>query len=244
MKSIYINNSIKSLLIIIISLSTNLIFSQISGSISFSYNDITFQNDTYINDSIYIRIKMKNLRNLDSIGKPELPFKSLKFIIPYDMEVDNIYISSISNETININNQIYPAQPPIFNSSSFTNPEFVDPVSKIYESNIIFPLQILSVTNYGFFDGVNKIVSINIFPIQYQPLLNKLIFHSNINFTLNLKPSNDKSYVIPCSKSGKTQQLYDNILSHMVYNPEYNKISIQNSFKCYTFEIITFITGL
>lgn len=69
---------------------------QISHSVSFSETDIVFKIVTGSDSVDYTKIEMGNLQFIDQTGKPELPVKYVKLIIPSDEDVNNIQIDFLN----------------------------------------------------------------------------------------------------------------------------------------------------
>lgn len=194
-------------------------YSQISYSVSFNQDSLNITNET-LKGIVYSKINYKNIFNTkSSVGKPELPCVTKRFIIPANMDVDQINIVSSSFQEVSLTHKILPKQSDIPTSINYVPTNVFSFDSAVYFSNNPFPANIVSKTNIGYFDGGNKIVTVTIYPVQYLPTSYKIKFYTNLNFNLTLKPSNTNN-VIHKGKRKDDKSLYDNILKTMVDNPQ------------------------
>jgi len=96
--------------------------------------------------------------------------------------------------------------------------EFVKLDSSIYNSNKAYPQEIVKIVHQGYFDGTKRIVTIAITPFQYYPNSDSLEFYTNIDFTINLKDTQDNGIIVK-NRSIKNNLIYDEILKSIVDNP-------------------------
>ena len=124
------------------------------------------------------------------------------------------------------------------------------PNLQIYNSNEPFPDRIAKFIHSGYFDGNNHIVTLAVYPIQYLPNQNQLIFYSNINIILEMEATVAPDVTIRNRKPAN-QLLYDNILESIVENPEDissyqvkpitngNNLKLESQFPTYEYVVIT-----
>jgi len=70
----------------------------------------------------------------EAIGKPELPYNAINFVIPANEEVTGITINDTIKQEMGDTFLVYPAQPP--QKIGDPPPEFVPPDSEAYSSNL------------------------------------------------------------------------------------------------------------
>jgi len=71
----------------------------------------------------------------DAIGKPELPYNAINFVIPANEEVTGITINDTIKQELGDTFFVYPAQPRV--KLDDPPPEFVPPDSEAYSSNLV-----------------------------------------------------------------------------------------------------------
>lgn len=144
-------------LLVILLLYSN-IHAQLNGQFS-----LTLQNLQFDTIGDYTRLSFPNCDIVKEPGHPELPYKMVNYLIPYDKKVGSITISNTSSQMIEGNYLLYPAQPdyPI----NELPPAFVEPDSIIYNSNAIYPNGLVEIA--GQYYDKNKIENIE---MQYKPL--------------------------------------------------------------------------
>lgn len=189
---------------------------QILHSVSFGRDNFSYSSKIARDSNSYDKITFKDLYQSGEAGKPELPVKHVKLLIPPDQEVDNIVITWKQDVEIPGSFKVYPAQYPIPMRDGEL-PPFAKPDSVVYSSDELFPREIVEVVHDGYFDGSNHIVAVAIYPIQYRPKSGKLVLHSSVDFALNLKSSMKKPIYVQ-QRSKKNQEMYDAILKNLVDN--------------------------
>ncbi|MBP1646247.1 MAG: hypothetical protein H6Q16_1822 [Bacteroidetes bacterium] len=198
--------------ILITFLSSSYLFSQqsISYNVSFSPYAIT---DTLYNDSIvYNKIVINDCYITSDVGKPVLPVKYVRLLIPRGTRATNVIINQTSNnQTQTLLHKVCYATPPIPIGESLENvEEGFDTI--IYSQSTPFPTSRVSVVSQNFFRG-NCIVTIAVYPILYTPSINQISYVSNISFSLNYV--SDSNYLKDMYFDEKDRGL----LSHMIDNP-------------------------
>ncbi len=196
-------------------------FSQISYSVSFNQNFLTI-TDVTIDSTTYCSFNFTEAKNyIGDTGMPMIPFITKNFIIPTNMDVDDINITSSSFQKISLMHKVIPKQKDIPTSSHYFSVEnIVDPDSNIYNTNIPYPYNSIYHIGTGFFDGVNKIITVSIYPIQYLPLSDTVLFYTNINFTINLKIDSSYNNNFSIYRGCNDTAIYNNILRSLIDNPQ------------------------
>ncbi|MCF8343521.1 MAG: hypothetical protein K9H13_02695, partial [Bacteroidales bacterium] len=187
-------------------------FSQnITDQKTFDQNELSI-----IQDRSYDRLIYTDASYAVPVGAPELPTFVYRYVIPYDMKVDDITINNISTTTLAGTYNVYPKQPPLLMDSipdtSFKGP---DP---IYYELTEYPAQVVNKVMEPYPFGYH-IVEVKIFPVQYKPLDQLLVFNNSIDFTINLVPNPDAPQK-PYRQTIKSHNMICDMLAGQVENPD------------------------
>ena len=191
---------------------------QVSHSVEFNRSKISFTSLTAEDGNTYDKLLLADLSQTDEFGKPLLPVKYVKLIIPSNQDVDRVIFTNIEKREFEGEYMILPAQPGIPTSVDFQKSAFVPPDSSVYNSDQPYPAEAVKVIRDGYFDGSNHIVTVAVYPLQYKPKSGQLLFYSFIDFELTLKPGG----ILRAPggmRSRKNQKVYDAILERIVDNP-------------------------
>jgi hypothetical protein len=204
---------------------------QINYNLSFNLSDLKI-GDKIENNLSYQTIEYNGLYNTAEIGKPSLPVKYLRFIIPLDKEFDAINITPSSAIDSSLNYPVFPVQSPVPLSGTAFIPDFTYPDSVVYHS-ANWPVAQGIYINTGYFDKFNKIITIAIYPIVYYPILNKITIYRNIQININLKSASTVEQNERIWRSEKNINLYQGLLKSMVQNPQ-DVVSYSDTAKYYS----------
>ncbi len=199
--------------------SINNCFAQIKHTVLFSKSDLEMITEVERDGNTYTKIAYNSMKSTKEIGKPCLPVKYIKLIIPAEQDVKNITIDRAGTSEIQVSYPITPAQLPVPLSIEDVVPEFVSPDPKTYYSDANYPTESVELVHSGYFDGNNHIVTLAVYPIQYNPKSSKILFNDAIDFTLNLTAGESPKIKVQ-SRNVKNQKIYDTILKRLVDNPE------------------------
>jgi hypothetical protein len=117
-------------------------------------------------------------------GEPKLPVLKKLIEVPLDATFDYELITKEFKEIdladYGISNLMMPAQPPL--SKSIDNPEDLDFVfnEALYQVDAFYGQDLVKVVDLGIMRGV-RIARVEIAPVQYNPVQNKLIIYDNID---------------------------------------------------------------
>jgi hypothetical protein len=224
-------------------------YCQINHSVTFDQDELKIRTEVAEDKNSYSKIDMPSLRRSYSAGKPDIPFRYINLIIPSDKDVSEIVIEKTESENLSVSNFIYPAQPDVPISLDKKS-DFVKPDPAVYEKDANFPSEIVKIVHSGYFDGSNHIVTLAVYPMQYNPQKGSLIFYKSVNFRLNFQSTKTQPLNVRIRKE-KNQQIYNTILERLVNNsadipsyqdkPAINKISVVKSgpLPFYEYVIIT-----
>ena len=162
----------------------------------------------------YHCVSISKLLNLNSPGKPSLPFYTLRFLLPPDKELQDVAIIG-KNKIIKGNYKINPA--------SVMIPWFIDTKNaklavedQVYSKAQLFPGKLSSKWIISKLAGY-KIFSCNLYPVQFDPNYQKLHYYKKLDITLQLNADRSLSKVKPG---------YKKQISSLVCNPDFlNKYS-------------------
>jgi len=152
------------------------------GPYTLSYNlsqfEFSFENG-------YDRIKGTEMSAITDTGAPELPIKSLNFILPNGTKVQNVEILSLSLVPVAGTYNIYPTQPQV--PMSAPRPPWVEPDSLIYSKDELYPDSMpIKVTHRGGFSGI-PMVTITAYPLLYNPVRDSLYLVQSVTFRFTLE---------------------------------------------------------
>ncbi|HDP67392.1 MAG TPA: hypothetical protein ENN20_02695 [Candidatus Marinimicrobia bacterium] len=197
--------------------SAGITYSQLSHTVTFDRGDLQIEIESARDGNSYAKINLPSLRKTFDAGMPDLPVKYVKLIIPSDQDVAKISIEKASSAKMTISQPLFPAQPDVPISID-TEPEFIKPDPSVYKVNQFYPSDIVQLVHSGYFDGSNHIVTLAVYPIQYNPQTGEIEFYNSIDFTLTMQ-SSEKQPIRAKNRSEKSQKIYDTILKKIVDNP-------------------------
>lgn len=217
---LFINSKLTFLILLILLLSPNQIsYAQSARKVSFSKSSVDFSVVKAKNGSEYQKVEIKDLQLTGEPGQPNLPAKYLRLLIPAGQNVADISVKANNSEIINISRKVFPAQPPIPTSIYSNENEFAEPDPDIYNLDKLWPENIIRVVNDGYFDGTNHIVTLEIYPMRYNPVSDYLEFYPEMEFVFNMTSSSKQLFETPVRKE-KYSALYENSLRQLVDNDE------------------------
>lgn len=188
-------------------------YTQTTYTATFNSTDLSFDTIMAADSNIYTKVKLGyNPCYTTDLGKPELPMRTIRLIIPFGKAVSNINITNTQTQNFYVNYQVYPAD-----SCGILEQIFVSPNTMIYASNNVYPVSPVMTWNQDYFDGSN-IVSLGICPFEYYPSSNQLKLITSITISISYSDGNQNE-TVPLQRLLKTQSLYDSILYHLVDNP-------------------------
>jgi hypothetical protein len=195
------------------------VYSQVFHTVNFSKVNLGISTKTGEDGIEYDQITLTGLNYNGQIGAPQLPVKYVHLIVPSGVDAASVNIISKQTEQFTIEHRIYPVQYLIPTSIDYIKPDFVTPDNRIYQAEKAFPEKIVQIDQQGYFDGSTHIVTCAVYPIQYNPLTNQLIFHSSIHFSLDMGSESKLKPMRLTIRKEENQKMYDAILKQLVDNP-------------------------
>jgi len=187
-------------------------FADYTGVVTTSQSDLSFSTK-----SGYDVVSLPDGQYTHVIGAPQLPVKTLNFIIPIDKMVSSIVINSTTVQQLSGTYNIFPVQTPVLTSMSMNSSPFDDPNPLIYNSTNPYPGISDEITNDGYPMGYH-VVTITFYPVQYIPSSQILNLYTTIDFTI-VYANNSENILIPNMQSKYSNDLSRGCIQSMVVNP-------------------------
>ncbi len=175
--------------------------------ISFSGIEI---KEKEIKGMTFTEVLLPEVPTIGNPGEPMLPVKSVGILLPPAKDIAYIEVTPLSSIQIPINNYIAPAPEPV--PIGYPAPKKLTINKEVYTSDEPYPREIYQNLGVQYARGF-PILTLNIFPVQYIPAQNKIIFHQDITIKLHLK-------------EGKVSSLYRGLgedkewIKNLIINPE------------------------
>ncbi|MFX1371850.1 MAG: C25 family cysteine peptidase [Promethearchaeota archaeon] len=132
---------------------------------------------------LYHQLSISGGGHLEQAGHPKIPFRTLKILLPYGKELEDIEIVGEGKQTLEGTYRIEPgqAQTPLGlqTDSVFT----LD--TSIYDSDNPFPAELYSVVGVYKLRGY-KILILNLYPVSYIPKTSKISYYEEMKVLVNL----------------------------------------------------------
>jgi hypothetical protein len=138
---------------------------------------------------VYSQLSIPDCGITNVIGEPQLPVMRKMVQIPcgaeVDVEVTASEVSETSLKELGITNRIIPVQPPIPKiEGAWENAEFVIH-EDFYQTGQFFPTQVAQKTEIAAIRG-HRFVTIEVHPVSYNPVTQRLRLYSDIKIRVNL----------------------------------------------------------
>jgi len=185
-------------------------------TLNFQTRDLTFEKSNGFD-----LISLKDGSFLSSVGEPYLPAKLLQIAIPTDLEVRAVRINWEIHQELEGSYNIYPTQKEYPLSHIPWEDQvrlFTQPDPKVYSLNKEHPGELVQILGHGFLAG-QHIVNLVIYPLQYVPSEGKLVFYTQIEFSLKFGPSTSEPVQVG-NRSEKAAAFYNGLVKSFVLNPE------------------------
>jgi len=128
----------------------------------------------------YDIVTMKGCDISRDVGAPQLPVYTLQIALPGGMAFRSMRVIRAENEGVSRRIALYPSQPPVILSENRKGKiDFVPPKPEIYSLSELFPETVVKLLGTGRL-GKHVIVSLQVYPLQYNPSSRALVFHPEI----------------------------------------------------------------
>ncbi len=134
----------------------------------------------------YDVVRMNELNHYGEPGYPILPFKTVRFLIPENTEVESVEV--IGNKRNYLGEEFYLRAGDSYVPLCDCEGDFEEkePVKEIYESSKVYPEKLYANYKVESFRGY-KIFLMNIYPVQYIGKTGELYYFEDIEVNVNLK---------------------------------------------------------
>ena len=190
-----------------------------SISVSYSFSEPVIET-RLIQDIIYTDVTIPDILTDGNPGKPCLPVKGAYILLPPKTTVDAITITYNDQKMYFLDHLILPGEVPIpISEPERRIPLFTD--ENIYSSIAEFPGTLYDIVGTYQSHGYTILV-LNIYPVQYQPMNNCILFYRDIAFEIYTKDVSEINEMIRDTDSDRSNVL------RIVDNPD--DISLYDSF--------------
>lgn len=193
-------------------------FADYTGVITTSSSDLIFNKQDG-----YDVLTLPNGEYTSIVGSPLLPVKTFTYLIPADVSVSGITVTSNSVVQLNGNYNILPVQEPIPTNVNPATVMFNEQDTVVYGNNNPYPSVRCEIINDGFTRGYH-IITLVFYPVEYLPLSGVVKLHTSISFTINYSAGNSNQGIRPLQQS---EYSYENTKSYIKALVE-NKSDIDN----------------
>ena len=192
---------------------------QIHESFAFPADDMTLTTDTF--DGVeYCNVSYCDTYSYGEIGHPSLPVKYYTFSVPYNATNISVSTDVLDTNIILAPAKVFPMQEPQPADGSATI-DFTLPNNEIYNTNAFYPSQLAKIVDDGYFKGDNHVVTIAVYPIQYNPISNNLKVNNEIVLNISYSLVNESN--LPLSVLSRNSETLReegiNNTKSFVYNP-------------------------
>lgn len=163
----------------------------ITFKVSIPTEEITIDAHQIEND-IYALVNMPGYLNMDQVGAPQLPFLTEILAVPFDSEI-SVSVIPGAEKRRKISAPVLPAgsESVEWNFKNLDEGHFSDPVvtdvvkadPKYYQADSVFPGNLSQVTNDGILRS-QRLISIALYPIQYDVAVSELIIYNSMTVTV------------------------------------------------------------
>lgn len=194
---------------------TNAVIS--SKTIFNTYQDLHFQYEfddvilTQKDDDLW-EVKIEGLSKSNDYDKPKLPVKSINILLPYATSIKNIKITSPQTQLVKNGIEIVKGTHVVPLSPMKLNSEYQNLEKKQSDVKDSTPTPQFEIIGINKFRGFS-ILSLNLYPVQFQQKSGELVFSKQLNIDIQLKDFNRE---IPLRFTDDDKEL----VSKKVVNPK------------------------
>jgi len=199
-------------ILIILFFTVSLSWANYTGTVTTNPSELTFSTRNGYNV-----VSFKGRHYTNTVGSPQIPVKTLSFLVPIDQKVSSIVINNTTIQQLSGSYNIYPAQTPIPTNRAVASAGFDNPNPSVYNSANPYPGITYSVRSDGYPLGYH-VVTINFYPLQFIPASRILNLYTSINFTI-VYANNTDNALRPNRQSAYSNNLTKAYIRGMVANP-------------------------
>ncbi len=162
----------------------------------------------------YHRVTMEGLESFGNPGRPLLPLRTVRVLIPFGSEVREVEVFHGREVILEGSYHVEPAQRPVpLHSEGPARP--MSPDERIYNSSSQFPARIYSDPFIQSKDGYNILV-LNLYPVSYVPAEGELSYFEDVTVEVEIGRPITTAGKLPAKFSEEDRQEIANVVS----NPE------------------------
>lgn len=171
-------------------LNSSTLFSSENDHIDFkiSIPEIEIENSYSPNGDEYQQLNLRGGGHLAETGKPRIPFKTVRILLPYGKDLKNIEVFSGEWYSLNGDFLIEPAQEQVPIGSNKQVEFNLD--KDLYQTSEPFPNELDSVVGVYELRGY-RILIVNLYPIKYFPAIGEISYVKEMLISINLVGSDN-----------------------------------------------------
>ena len=205
-------------LVAVVVLATLPVVAQVRDTLYFSTLSRTVEAIT-VGQETFSRYSYPGCDHIDQVGAPMLPVKYIRLSVPYNATNIRVTTPGSSYLTQPVSRRIYPAPVPLTTNDTIPDtPELVID-SAIYMTNAFWPPLPAQLVGDGFYMGENRIITVAVRPMLYNPVTSKTRNYSqvrvNVIYDLGGTPAN-----MLVRRGGDLRQQEQQSAKAMVENPQ------------------------
>lgn len=154
-------------------------------TLHFDIEKLTITSVKCENDSTYCRFEYEGIETKEEYpGHPDLPIYYMK--VPLPLGATNIEVDVLNSDIkpLSLDYPIIPVQEPATTSMLTKESDFIYPNEEIYSKDGPYPVKVASVAWTSNIESVSNEVTIALYPIVYQPRLNKVDFLQSMTVSI------------------------------------------------------------
>lgn len=174
-----------------------MVFDTIYSPDSVAFNSVSFSDNYFTNEE----------------GKPRVPIKYVRYVLPENVGITGINVTSGNSTIINESYYLYPAQKEV---PMYIDPVFSEPDRDAYSSNSPYPGIFAEIVGDCYYQGYH-VVTVRVCPVQYTPGELTLEYYPNITISISY---NTISFTNTGAQSLRRFNVIKSIIQSMVANPD------------------------
>lgn len=200
----------------LVALVTLPVVSQVKDTLEFDISDRTFEIITVAGET-FNRYSYPECDQVEQVGAPMLPVKYIRLSVPYN--ATNINVTGVGAwSTGSMSRRIYPAPKPLTTNEPVPDQPDLVIDSTIYMTNAYWPASPAQLVGDGFYMGENRIVTVAVYPMLYNPVASRIRNYSRVrvfvSYDLGGTPAN-----MLVRRGGDLRQQEQLSVTAMVENP-------------------------
>ena len=190
---------------------------QISHQSNFNNVSVQYQ-DTVVGSVTYRAYTVAGMEVTTIPECPQVPKQVLTFSVPYNAKNLTVQVTGGQSQTSGtLPFKIIPVLQERAICDSLPNVLTAD--STVYHTNAFYPANAAEMVGEGYYMGENHIVTVAAYPIQYNPVTNKIKLNKLVNFTITYNLAEDSLCNVFVRDDASLRQQGWNEVKNIVMNP-------------------------